>query len=73
VVRGKRETLKRQLAAIWSLAADVDARIEAVRSAEELDRYLDRELTAKSLEIGLSMPTCSRWRAASAVGRRSAV
>lgn len=55
VEQGKRETLKRLLAAKFGpLAADVDARIDAVTSAEELDGYLDRVLTASTLEeIGL--------------------
>jgi hypothetical protein len=54
-VQGKRETLKRQLAAKFGpLPTAVEARIEAVDSAEELDGYLDRLLTAGSLEeLGL--------------------
>jgi hypothetical protein len=55
LVQGKRETLKRQLSAKFGpLPAEVDARIDVVASAEELDRYLDRVLTAGSLEdVGL--------------------
>lgn len=55
VEQGKRETLKRQLASKFGpLPADVDARIDAVTSAEELDGYLDRVLKASTLEqIGL--------------------
>ncbi len=51
LVRGKRETLKRQLAARFgTLPPTVEARIDGVASAEELDSYLDRVLTAASLE-----------------------
>jgi len=50
IVQGKRETLKRQLTAKFGpLPKETEARIDAVSSAEELDRYLDRVLGAKSL------------------------
>jgi uncharacterized protein YjiS (DUF1127 family) len=56
LVQGKRETLKRQLAAKFGpLAKELEARVDALSSTEELDRYLDRVLTATTLEdIGLS-------------------
>jgi hypothetical protein len=51
LIRGKRETLKRQLAARFgTLPPTVEAHIDAVASAEELDGYLDRVLTVASLE-----------------------
>lgn len=56
LLRGKRETLKRLLAARFrTLPPSVEARIDAVASAEELDGYLDRVLTAASLDaMGLN-------------------
>jgi len=55
LVEGKRQTLKRQLAAKFgALPNRVEASIDALASAEELDGYLDRVLTAGSLEkLGL--------------------
>jgi hypothetical protein len=55
LVQGKRETLKRLLAAKFGpLPADVDAGVDSVTTTEELDRYLDHVLTARSLEeLGL--------------------
>ena len=55
LVEGKRQTLKRQLAAKFgALPNRVEASIDALASVEELDRYLDRVLTAGSLEkLGL--------------------
>lgn len=55
IVQGKRVTLKRLLGARFgSLPSAVEARIDALSSSEELDRYLDRVLTASSLqETGL--------------------
>ncbi len=55
VVQGKRDTLKRQLSAKFgNLPSAVGARIDALLSSEELDRYLDRVITARSLEeVGL--------------------
>jgi hypothetical protein len=55
IVQGKRDTLKRLLTAKFgSLPSTVRARIEALPSSEELDRYLDRVLAAGSLEeVGL--------------------
>ena len=51
LIQGKRETLKRLLAVKFGpLPSDVDARIDAVESGQELDQYLDRVLTAESLE-----------------------
>ena len=51
LVEGKRAALKRQLATKFGpLPADVEAGIDAVTSAEELDGYLERVLTASSLE-----------------------
>ena len=56
LVQGKRETLKRLLTARFGpLPEQVRGRIDALSSPEELDRYLDRVLTAATLEdIGLS-------------------
>jgi predicted transposase YdaD len=49
-VEGKRETLKRQLAAKFgALPPRVLESIDALRSSEELDRYLDRVLIARTL------------------------
>lgn len=55
VEKGKRETLKRLLAAKFGpLPADVDERIDRITSSEELDACLERVLTASSLaEMGL--------------------
>ncbi len=51
LVRGKRETLKRLLSVKFgTLPPTVEARIDAVAFGEELDAYLDRVLTAASLE-----------------------
>jgi hypothetical protein len=51
VVRGKRDTLKRLLAARFGpISPIVEARIAALSSGEELDRCLDRVLTAGSIE-----------------------
>jgi hypothetical protein len=55
IIEGKRETLLRLLAARFGpLTDDVKARIAAAGSASELDAYLDRFVTASSLEeLGL--------------------
>jgi hypothetical protein len=55
VIEGKREALLRQLSAKFgSLTPDTIAKVAAVPSAAELDAYLDRILTAESLEdVGL--------------------
>jgi hypothetical protein len=55
VVQGKRETLKRLLTARFGpLPEQVRGRVDALSSTEELDPYLDRVLTAATLEdIGL--------------------
>ncbi len=55
-LQGKRETLKRQVAAKFGpLPTEVATRIDEVVSAEELDQYLDRVLAAESLDdIGLA-------------------
>ena len=55
IVEGKRETLLRQLTAKFgALSPEATAKINAVSSIAELDVYLDRILTAESLEdIGL--------------------
>jgi hypothetical protein len=51
VIQGKRDTLKRLLTAKFGpLPSEFQARIEAVSSGEELDRYLERVLTADTLE-----------------------
>lgn len=54
-LQAKRETLKRLLTAKFgSLPIEVETRIDAVESEEELDQYLERVLTAHSLEdVGL--------------------
>ncbi len=64
-IEGKRETLKHQLTKKFGTIPDKTmARIEALDSLEELDRYLDRVLTAESLEaMGLQRPV--NWRAPS--------
>jgi predicted transposase YdaD len=55
IVQAKRETLKRLLTARFGpLPDEVRARVDALSSTEELDPYLDRVLTAATLEdIGL--------------------
>jgi hypothetical protein len=55
VVQGKRQTLKRLLAARFGVLPNrVEASIDALDSGEELDGYLDRVLTAGSVEeLGL--------------------
>jgi hypothetical protein len=55
VLQGKRETLKRLLVAKFgSLPSEVQIRIDAVESEEQLDRYLERVLTAQTLaDVGL--------------------
>jgi hypothetical protein len=55
LVRGKRETLKKLLVTRFGkLPSVLETRIDRVASEEELDRYLDRILTARSLEeLGL--------------------
>jgi hypothetical protein len=55
IIKGKRETLKRLLTVKFGpLAPNVEGRIDAIASSEELDRCLDRMLTAESLdELGL--------------------
>lgn len=55
LVQGKRQTLKRQLAAKFGgLSKGVEATIDALASAEDLDRCLDRVLTAGSVkDLGL--------------------
>ena len=52
---GKRDGLKRLLAAKFGpLPTAIEARIDAIDSADELDRYFDRALAAGSLdETGL--------------------
>ena len=56
VVRGKRETLLRQLRLKFSdVPPPLQARIEALSDADELDRLSDRFVSASSLdEMGLS-------------------
>ncbi len=55
VVQGKRDTLKRLLTTKFrSLPAEVEARIESLSFAAELDRYLERLIVATTLEeVGL--------------------
>ncbi len=55
LVQGKRQTLKRLLVAKFgALTNHVEASIDALASADELDGYLDRVLTAGSIEdLGL--------------------
>jgi hypothetical protein len=51
VIQGKRETLKRQLTAKFgALPKELETRIDGVSSGDELDRYLERVLTAATLE-----------------------
>ena len=51
LVEGKRETLKHKLTKKFgTLPEKTMARIEALDSLEELDTYLDRVLTAETLE-----------------------
>ena len=51
MARGKRETLLRQLTAKFGEPSEeTKARVEAIESAEELDTYLERILTASSIE-----------------------
>jgi hypothetical protein len=54
-IEGKRETLKRLLAAKFGvLPPRVLESIDTLRSSEELDRYIDRVLTAATLsDLGL--------------------
>ena len=50
-LEGKREALLRQLAKKFgSLSEDVTAHVRALESVDEIDVYLDRVLTAASLE-----------------------
>lgn len=55
VVQGKREALKRVLIAKFGqLSSEMESRIDSVSSAETLDQYLDRVVTAAAVEdIGL--------------------
>jgi hypothetical protein len=51
LVQGKRDALKRLLVAKFGpLPTAIEARIDALESADELDRYFDRALAAGSLE-----------------------
>ena len=51
MARGKRETLLRQLTAKFGAPSEeTRSRIQALESAEELDTYLERILTATSIE-----------------------
>ncbi len=51
LIEGKRETLKHQLTKKFgSLPQKTESRIEVLDSLEELDTYLDRVLTAETLE-----------------------
>ncbi len=51
LVEGKRDVLLRQLAAKFGpLPAETTAHLRALDSVEELDRLLDRLLTASTLE-----------------------
>ena len=51
LIEGKREALLRQLAKKFgSLSEDVTAHVRALESVDEIDVYLDRVLTATSLE-----------------------
>ena len=56
VLEGKRETLRRQLIQRFGpLPATVSERVDSLDSLSELDSYLDRVLTARTLnEIGLT-------------------
>ena len=50
-IEGKRETLLRLLAKKFgSLSEDVTVHVRALQSVDEIDVYLDRVLTATSLE-----------------------
>ena len=55
LVAGKRETLLQLLATKFgTLPGETTLRVQSMGSLDELDRYLDRLLTAKSLdEMGL--------------------
>ena len=55
ILKGKREALKHLIATKFGPpSADVEAQVDAVASAEQLDSYLERVLTASSLlEMGL--------------------
>ena len=51
VIEGKRETLLRQLTAKFGpVSEEMRSLVRALESADELDRYLERVLTAKSIE-----------------------
>ncbi len=51
LVAGKRETLLHLLATKFgTLPGETALRVQAMESPDELDRYLDRLLTAKSLD-----------------------
>ncbi len=51
LIQGKRETLLRLLTAKFGAPSEeTRSRIQALESAEELDTYLDRILTARSIE-----------------------
>ena len=51
VVQGKREALKRVLIARFGpLSSEMESRMDGVSSAETLDRYLDRVVTAAAVE-----------------------
>ena len=51
LIEGKREALLRQLAKKFgSLSEDVTAHVRALESVDEIDVYLDRVLSATSLE-----------------------
>jgi len=56
LIQGKREALKRLLTAKFgALPSEVVIRIDAIESEEALDQYLERVLTAQSVEdVGLS-------------------
>ena len=50
-IKGKRETLLRQLTAKFgSVSEEIKSRIEELESVDELDTYLERVLTAESVE-----------------------
>ena len=51
LIEGRREALLRQLAKKFgSLSEDVTAHVRALESVDEIDVYLDRVLSATSLE-----------------------
>ena len=51
LIEGRRETLLRQLTAKFGAPSEeTRSRIQALESAEELDTYLERILTASSIE-----------------------